>query len=355
MPNPFLVKKSHAIPYAVVWILISGIHTAVLFFFSDQVWQTAVYDALTFNVVFAGIGLTLWFAVRYHDSGRATSFDLLIYHLGTGAVAVGAWLGVSYMVIKLLMPNFADYQEFLESSLPWRAISGLLFYSVLILIYYLHINGEERKRRKAVEDQLKLRIREAEIDRLKAQINPHFLFNSLNSISSLTISKPESAREMVVKLSSFLRYSLEFKENELTSLNDEIEHIQQYLEIEKVRFGDRLQFTFDIPGDCTDCMVPNMILQPLLENAIKHGVYESLDPVLVKTTVEKSDEALIVKVTNSFDPEAPPRKGKGIGLQNVSNRMQLIYQAENLVHVIKNPNVFEVQLYIPQILNSDEK
>ena len=321
---------------------------AVLFFYTDQSWQTALYDALVFNVIFAAIGLAVWYAVRYHDSSRASSIDLIIYHLATGAVAVAAWVGSGYLVLKLIMPDFEAYQPFLESSFPWRAISGLLFYSVLVLIYYLHVNSEDRKRRKEIEDELKLKIREAEIDRLKAQINPHFLFNSLNSISSLTLSKPDAAREMVVKLSSFLRYSLEFKENELTTLNDEVEHIKQYLEIEKVRFGDRLQFIFTIPENCSNCLVPNMILQPLLENAIKHGVYESLDPVMVETLVEKQEDAVKIKIRNTFDPESPPRKGKGIGLQNVSNRMRLIYQMDNLVHFVKLQNTFEVQLYIPQ-------
>lgn len=348
MSNPFLTRRNHFIPYAIMWILIAGIHMVVIFYFSDQHWQIALYDALIYNTVFAGFGLAVWFAVRYHDNTKASMTDLFLYHLITGSFAVGVWLAGGYYLLKLVVPDFQDYQGFLEDSLPWRAISGILFYSVMVLIYYLHIQGEDRKKRKMIEDQLQLKIREAEIDRLKAQINPHFLFNSLNSIASLTLTKPEAARDMIVKLSSFLRYSLEFRENELTSLKEELEHIQQYLEIEKVRFGERLQFDFSSPESCRACTLPNMILQPLLENAIKHGVYESIDPVMIETHAEYRDHTLMIRIRNSFDPTAPPRPGKGIGLQNVSNRMRLIYQADNLIHIIKSAKEFEVNLYIPQ-------
>jgi len=348
MPNPFIAKKEYIIPYAVVWVLISGAHLAVLYFFSNQLLVQSIIDALIFNVIFAGLGLSVWYAVRYYDSSRAAPLDVFLYHLGTAAVALSFWMASGYFLLTISLPGFEEYKEFLDKSMVWRGISGLLIYSVMVLIYYLYINSEDRKKRMDREAELKLRVREAEIDRLKAQINPHFLFNSLNSVSSLTLNKPDAAREMLVKLSSFLRYSLEFKENELTLLNSELDHIEQYLEIEKVRFGDRLHFTFHVPENCSHCRLPNMILQPIFENAIKHGVYESIEPVEIKADIRLNQETLVVSITNTFDPEAAPRKGKGIGLLNVSNRMSLIYQADNLVNVRKRANEFEVVLYIPQ-------
>ena len=353
MPNPFLVKREYLIPYVAIWVLIAGTQMAVLYFYSNQDLTNAIVDSLIYNAIYAGIGLSVWYAVRYHDSSSRSSIDVLLYHVVTAAVALTAWLAGGYFLLMVSLPDFDSYKEFLEFSIPWRAISGVLIYSVMVLIYYLYINSEDRKFRMRKEAELQLKVREAEIDRLKAQINPHFLFNSLNSISSLTIDKSEDAREMLVKLSSFLRYSLEFKENELTNLPIELDHIRQYLEIEKVRFTDRLIFDFVIPDNCTECKVPNMILQPLFENAIKHGVYESLDPVLIKTDIRNEDGFLRISVNNTFDPEVPPRPGKGIGLKNVANRMSLIYQAENLIHINKTENSFEVILFIPQKSNSD--
>ncbi|MEA1876679.1 MAG: histidine kinase [Bacteroidota bacterium] len=348
MPNPFIAKKEYVFPYALVWVLIAGTHFAVLFFFSNQTLVQSLIDALVFNLVFAGLGLSVWYAVRYYDSSHAALIDVFLYHIGTAAVALSVWMASGYFILTVSMPGFEEYKEFLDQSMPWRGISGVLIYFVMVLIYYLYINSEDRKKREDKETQLKLQVREAEIDRLKNQINPHFLFNSLNSVSALTLSKPEAAREMLVKLSDFLRYSLEFKENELTPLKSELDHIEQYLEIEKVRFGDRLLFSIRMQDRCSSCRVPNMILQPLIENAIKHGVYESIEPVEISAEIRLEQESLVISIKNTFDPEATPRKGKGIGLQNVSKRMSLIYQADNLVHVRKRVNEFEVVVYIPQ-------
>ncbi|MCK5821717.1 MAG: histidine kinase [Bacteroidales bacterium] len=351
MPNPFISKKEYSISYALVWVLIIGTHLAVLYFYSQQPLLESVIDAVVFNILFAGLGLSVWYAVRYYDSSQSAPLDVFLYHFGTAAIALSCWLGIGYFLISISMPGFEKYKEFLDNSMIWRGISGLLIYSVIVLIYYLYIHSEDLKLRVEKEAKLKLQVREGEIERLKNQINPHFLFNSLNSVSSLTMSKPDAAREMLVKLSDFLRYSLEFKENELTLLSSELDHIEHYLGIEKVRFGDRLLFSIQIHSDCKSCRVPNMILQPLIENAIKHGVYESIEPVEIRADIRFEDESLVISIKNTFDPEAAPRKGKGIGLQNVSNRMSLIYQADNLVHVKKGFDDFEVVLYIPQTSN----
>jgi LytS/YehU family sensor histidine kinase len=194
-----------------------------------------------------------------------------------------------------------------------------------------------------------VQVKEAEIDRLKAQINPHFLFNSLNSVSSLITSQPEQAREMIVRLSGFLRYSLENRHNNLTSLRAELENIRYYLEIEKVRFGARLQFDFAVPEECLEMTIPHMILQPLVENSIKHGVYESTEPVRIELRAACGNrENLTVEISNDFDPEAPPRKGKGIGLINTRNRLYLAYNCENCLSVERTENRFTIKLSIPQ-------
>jgi two-component system LytT family sensor kinase len=348
MQNPFLVNRLYSISYGGAWILLLGLHVSVLHFFSDQSLSNSLIDGFVFNLIFALIGLGIWFAVHYYDSSRAALMDTILYHLGTAVVALAVWLGLAYFILRNFIPGFADYQIFLEESIPWRAISGIFLYSLMVMVYYLYINQEDRKARISKEAELQLQVREAEIDRLKSQINPHFIFNSLNSISSLTLKQPEKAREMIIKLSSFLRSSLEFRENELTDLSTELDHIRQYLEIEKVRFGDKLLFDFDVPKSCENSSIPNMILQPLFENAIKHGVYESTEPVEIITKVSLKSNNLIVAITNDYDPEMPSRKGKGIGIQNVHNRMQLVYQSSNLLQLKKTEGRFTAELIIPQ-------
>jgi len=201
---------------------------------------------------------------------------------------------------------------------------------------------------------LRLQVKEAEIDRLKAQINPHFLFNSLNSVSSLITAQPEQAREMLVRLSGFLRYALENKNNNLTSLRSELENIRYYLEIEKVRFGQRLQFDFIVPDECLTMTIPHMILQPLVENSIKHGVYESTEPVRIELKAFcNQNVSLKIEISNDFDPEAPPRKGKGIGLINTKNRLFLAYNCDDCLTVERTANRFTIKMTIPQFLKHE--
>jgi two-component system LytT family sensor kinase len=270
-------------------------------------------------------------------------------HLLIALIVLGVWLGLGFMILNAIWTDHPDYHGFLIDSLPWRGISGLFFYFLIILIYYLYINNEDRKARILKESSLRIQVKEAEIERLKAQINPHFLFNSLNSVSSLIISQPEQAREMLVRLSGFLRYALETRHNNLTTLESELENIRSYLEIEKVRFGKRLRFDFDIPPECLKMTIPHMILQPLVENSIKHGVYESTEPVKIDLKAFCADRnSLFVEISNDFDPSAPPRKGKGIGLINTRNRLFLAYNCDNCFVTERTENRFTIKMTIPQ-------
>lgn len=349
MRNPFLINRTYTFSYLIAWILIASIHAIVLWLAAGQVLQVAIADSLTFNILFAAIALGLWYSIRYYDFNKAGVLDRLLNHLIIALIVLGVWLGLGFLILDQLWSGQEQYHEFLTGSLPWRGIAGFFFYSLVIMIYYLYINNEDRKARITKESTLQLQVKEAEIDRLKAQINPHFLFNSLNSVSSLITVKPEQAREMLVRLSGFLRYSLESRHNNLTSLAAEIENIRYYLEIEKVRFGSRLQFDFIVPDECLNLTIPHMILQPLAENAIKHGVYESTEPVRIELKAYcRAKEVLFVEISNDFDPEAPPRKGKGIGLINTQNRLFLAYNCDNCLEVARTENRFTIKMTIPQ-------
>lgn len=165
------------------------------------------------------------------------------------------------------------------------------------------------------------------------------------------MTDPEKAQEMVIKLSDFMRYSLSHDRNETTTLRRELENTERYLQIEKVRFGKRLRYVCNIPEGCLDLMIPNMILQPLLENAIKHGVHNSTEEVLIELDCIIGDEFAEIRVTNDFDPEATRPKGEGIGLKNIRNRLQLIYHRNDLFEVKMGKIEFEVILRIPKNSN----
>jgi two-component system, LytTR family, sensor kinase len=232
--------------------------------------------------------------------------------------------------------------------MPWRGIFGVFMYFIISLVFYASIYYSNLQERILQEQKLKMNVKEAELNFLRSQINPHFLFNSLNSISSLTLVDAEKARNMIIRLSNFLRYSLGKDQVQVVSLKEEIDNCKAYLEIEKIRFSDRLEFTINVEEGLEQKKIPNLLLQPLLENAIKHGVYESTETVEIKVDIIDREESLKIVIGNKFDPTAIPRKGKGIGIKNVKERLRLIYDNDKLIKFMKEENYYEVTLFIPQ-------
>jgi LytS/YehU family sensor histidine kinase len=178
-------------------------------------------------------------------------------------------------------------------------------------------------------------------------MNPHFIFNALNSISSLTMSDPEKAQEMSINLSDFFRRTLAVKDINSIPLLEEIENINLYLKIEKVRFAERLKFNLELSEECNEILIPNMILQPLVENAIKHGVYESTETVSINLRCKIVDRNLEITITNNYDSTTTSNIGEGIGLSNINSRLKLIYNQSNLISISKSNNLFKVILLIP--------
>jgi LytS/YehU family sensor histidine kinase len=182
---------------------------------------------------------------------------------------------------------------------------------------------------------------------LRSQINPHFLFNSLNSISSLTITDPEKARDMVVKLSEFMRYALSRKDELPVSLSNELENLRLYLEIEKVRFGDKLITEETIEKECLDFKIPVLLLQPLYENAVKHGVYESTESVKIMTNARINEGYVEITISNNYEDSPSQKRGTGTGLLNVSRRLELYYGNKAIIKSTKENGLYTVSLYIP--------
>ena len=152
---------------------------------------------------------------------------------------------------------------------------------------------------------------------------------------------------MIIRLSDFLRYSLKHRENEYVPLEEELGRMKDYLAIEKVRFGEKLLYEFNISEECEKFPVPTMIFQPLFENAIRHSVYESVDPVTIKFSCMPEEGHMKAVISNDYDPAVPSRKGTGVGLQNVRQRIALAYQEKGVVQWNGNEGVFEVTILFP--------
>ncbi|WP_456462913.1 sensor histidine kinase [Reichenbachiella sp.] len=349
MINPILKSRDHLLVYGLFWLLLIIIHTMLLHWGQQIVWSLALIEAAIYGVGFASVGLSIWFIVRFTGLTDGSLWNALMSHLAAGALLIFLWLATSYFITGYLLGYDSSIRQASIVDLWWRIALGTIYYLLVALVYYLLIFYENYKEKQIREIEMQSTLKETELSMLKAQINPHFIFNSLNSISSLTLTRPEDAHEMIVKLSSFLRYTIGHSETELVSLRQEIETIQLYLEIEKLRFGKKLEVNFEGAESIPEsAKLPNLILQPLIENAIKYGVYESTAASTISVQISYSDKHLQIEITNSIEDDAVAHKGKGIGLKNVRGRLQLIYESADLLQTHKEKSQYKVQLTIPQ-------
>jgi hypothetical protein len=345
MSNPFLKDKKLTIAYVVIWGLFLSLHFCFLFLILKIPIYQSLIDSSFANISFALLALNLWYVVAFSNFDRATGLTLLINHSAAAIFTAGIWTTFNYFVFYTIYKNQVNIVEFYNQSLAWRVLTGLFYYFIFVLLYYLIIYYENFQEKKVNEANLKGLVKESELNYLKAQINPHFLFNSLNSISSLTISDPQKAQEMIIKLSTYLRYSLIQKEK--FTLSEEIENGKLYLEIEKIRFGKRLEFEININNELLSYTVPSTILQPLYENAVKYGVQESTEPVIIQTNCSMESNLLKIMITNTLPERTSKRKGEGIGLKNISERLRLTYGRTDLLIVQQIEGKYEVCILIP--------
>ncbi|HPG34414.1 MAG: histidine kinase [Lentimicrobiaceae bacterium] len=333
--------------YAGAWLVIAFVHYTILRFqlHINEVWS--VSEALVFNAVFALLGIGLWYLVKFSDYEKLNSQEMILRHVTSGTVTMLILFGSVYLIMGAVSGNDAEYMALFNETMMVKVFAGLMLYIIMITVFYLLINNQNLKERRAREAALQNLLHESELNSLRAQIKPHFLFNSLNSISSLTITNPEKAQEMVINLSEFMRYSLSFSDNKMSSLKQELYHLRLYLDIEKVRFGGRLMITESFEDGILDWPLPPMILQPLVENAVKHGVYDTPGQSFIKIEGSKNNGWLEIVVSNNFDPAMPRKRGTGTGLANVMKRMQMVYGISTLAKISKNENMFEVKLKFP--------
>jgi len=347
MTHPFIANRRFLVIYLSVLIVI-GIGIFLVLALNNPVpWWFAFVDSFVNIVLFGGMGLGVWYMVVYTDPDEMSRLQFLGNHIAAALIFISLWLFVGGVIVHLFVQS-PTYYGFYENSYPGRAWTCLLLYVLLVLFYYLIVyyrNFREKVERTA---QLESMVKESELKALKSQINPHFLFNSLNSIASLTMTRPERAREMVVCLSEFMRYSLKSRNEERVSLKQELHNIELYLKIEKVRFGQKLIYHFDIEEEAGECLVPNLILQPIFENAIKYGVYEAIEPVEIRLKAVVVAEFLVLDIENDFDPDTVPTKGEGVGLRNIGSRIRVMYGRSGLLDVEKRMNTFHVHMKIPQ-------
>ncbi|HPT20901.1 MAG TPA: histidine kinase, partial [Bacteroidales bacterium] len=284
MKHPVLENRVRLIVWWLVWLFLALGQSLLFYFAYGSFVRISLIDSVISLLIYSGIALSLWYPFAYFNTGKMNPVTLVLNLVSTGTITVGIWALFTKFIMLLLLPEQNNYLQYWNATFPYRVWTGIIIYGLIILSYYLFVNLINLSEKNAREAHLETLVKETELRMLRSQINPHFLFNSLNSISSLTVTDPEKARTMVVKLSDFMRYSLSGKDVQSVSFKSELENIRLYLDIEKVRFGDKLITEENIDTNCLDIKIPVMLLQPLYENAVKHGVYESTGKVRISTS-----------------------------------------------------------------------
>ncbi len=349
MVNPITQNKNHLIAYFLFWVLIAVLQSLLVYWVKDLTWWQSMLDGAVYAILFGFIGLSIWFVVRYTGLEIKHLWNALINHLAAASILIFLWLLIGNTIIALFMGKpVALKTALLDYGL--RMGLGFVYYVIVALNYYLLIFYQNFKEKQISELEIKSMLKESELSMLKAQLNPHFIFNSLNSISSLTLTQPEQAHEMIVKLSTFLRHTIGQSESDLVTISKEIETIGLYLDIEKSRFGEKLKVNIEGLEELpVGLKVPNLILQPLVENAIKYGVYDLIETGEIKIQLSYDQTMLKITITNNYSKQPTGKKGKGIGLQNVKGRLDYIYEQNDLLKTSKTDDNFVAVLTIPQL------
>jgi two-component system, LytTR family, sensor kinase len=271
------------------------------------------------------------------------------YILAEVAIFSFTYLLLARSALTFFLRDQPDYLQFVSKTLTIRFLFAFLligFNAVLAVIWYGISQKQVDERRKIDAEQL---AKDAELYKLRQQLQPHFLFNSLNSINALIGSRPTEARKMVMQLSDFLRGTMRREEQQWISLDEELQHLQLYLDIEKVRFGNRLSTAVETGEECLSMRLPAMLLQPLVENAIKFGLYDTTGLAVINISAACHDKQLVIEVQNPYDPEtADAKKGTGFGLNSVNRRLELLFARHDLLQTNYTNSIFTTTVIIPQ-------
>jgi len=255
---------------------------------------------------------------------------------------------VTKVILKNVFADDSEYLVFFKRSLWIRSSFDFLLLGCFTLVSVIWYNWQEQSEQEERKQDAEKLTKEAELFKLRQQLQPHFLFNSLNSINALIGSRPQEARKMVQQLSDFLRGTIRKEEHQWVTLKEELQYLQLYLDIEKVRFGHRLSTKIECEAGLDELKLPALLLQPIMENAIKFGLYDTVDEIEIGLKAHKEENDLMISVTNPYDPETSAPKGTGFGLQSVQRRLYLLFARNDLVSTEAKENIFTTTIKIPQ-------
>lgn len=333
--HPVFNRTGSLVAYFGLWLIVSALLAGLLRMPGTLTWRDALIIAIPLCIFYAFVCLTPWYVCRHLPIRSTPWWKLVVHHLGAALLATGIWAAFGRLIASTI-----DAGAELRPEVPYLMVVGGLLYVVSVALHYAILAVEQSR-------EAEVQAREAELRALKAQINPHFLFNSLNSITALTAVDAARAREMCIRLSDFLRSTLGLGERESISWREELALARTYLDVEQVRFGSRLHVEMNVDEACSDCLVPPLVLQPLIENAVKHGIATLVEGGTIKVDGRVNDGLLEISVENGFDPESPVPRRHGLGLRNVRSRLETRFGAAARLTAQAENNHFRAEMVVP--------
>ena len=337
--HPLLATRGRILLYLAGWIPILALLDYLMWASGGANWvqNTAVLGPAC--VLFAFACLSPWPMCRVRPLRLADAAVLAATWTAAAAAASAMFTGAVWAMARL--------EKLPAAHLDLLFGVGILLYLLSAGLHYASLAAEEAREATPAAAEARTLARDAELHALRMQINPHFLFNSLHSIAALATVDGVRAREMCIRLSDFLRSSLGLGERDTVPLREELALARSYLEVEQVRFGARLTFSENIQECCQDCPVPVLLLQPLVENAVKHGIAGLVEGGAIRLSVERLGDSVRVALENGFDPDAPPPNRLGMGLPQVRRRLELRYGDAASLEAGGRGGVYRVELRFP--------
>jgi two-component system, LytTR family, sensor kinase len=348
--SPFR-SRQFMIPFCISWFIWISVQQLALYQLGLN-WFEALTDSVVSNSLLIYVSMLMFTILRFYLPRTNTVLTLVVWIM----LLTGGWFVASNALLDLIYGNNLHYQSLVDNTWPIRFAIGFLITGCVSLVGYAYFNWQERTETEQKKNEAEQLSKEAELYKLRQQLQPHFLFNALNSINALIGSRPAEARQMVQQLSDFLRTTLRKEEQQWIKLEDEIHSLQLYLEIEKVRFGHRLSTQLEFDTGALTMHVPALLLQPLVENAIKFGLYDTTEESRIYLLAKAEGNQLFITVENPFDSStAASQKGTGFGLSSVQRRLYLMFGRNDLLQTTAKENIFSTTVIIPQPIVSDAK
>jgi two-component system LytT family sensor kinase len=329
--RPIIVTNKFRWPVLIFFWTAIALSFATNLHFALQVpWREAIVNSLADWYCFALLSIPMFSLARRFQFHRANWVSTALLHLFASIFFSGFWImlraGLA-QIERAIDGAPADFSADFVKLFTKSFHLNLWIYWVILAVSHAFEYSSKLGDRELKNAELEKSLTQAKLRALQSQLNPHFLFNTLHTISALMHIDVEKADRMIAKLSDLLRYALDNTDDHEIPLRDEINFLKRYLEIEQTRFGDRLTVTMDIPEDIVDIEVPNLILQPIVENAIRHGIEPHAKPGKIHLSARRENDRLVLQVRDNGTGLRSGHQREGIGTSNTRLRLQQLYGA----------------------------